>query len=100
MELYGGTCAREMQRRESRRYWAMNSARHQFLSMNTRRIYGYGASAALPAYSRASRDAQYFFVNGRFVRDKLIAHALREAYRDMLHLDRHPAFVLFLEMKA
>ncbi|MBA4142068.1 MAG: DNA mismatch repair endonuclease MutL [Nitrosospira sp.] len=54
--------------------------------------------AALPAYSRSARDAQYFFVNGRFVRDKLIAHALREAYRDVLHLDRHPAFVLFLEM--
>jgi DNA mismatch repair protein MutL len=61
------------------------------------RLWG---SAALPAYSRSSRDAQYFFVNGRFVRDKLIAHALREAYRDVLHLDRHPAFVLFLEMNA
>jgi DNA mismatch repair protein MutL len=56
--------------------------------------------AALPAYSRSARDAQYFFVNGRFVRDKLIAHALREAYRDILHLDRHPAFVLFLEINA
>ena len=61
------------------------------------RLWG---AAALPAYSRASRDAQYFYVNGRFVRDKLISHALREAYRDILHLDRHPAFVLFLEMKA
>jgi len=53
---------------------------------------------ALPAYSRASRDMQYFFVNNRFVRDKLIAHAIREAYRDVLHLDRYPGFVLFLEM--
>ena len=61
------------------------------------RLWG---AAALPAYSRSSRDAQYFFVNGRFVRDKLISHALREAYRDILHLDRHPAFVLFLEMNA
>ena len=53
---------------------------------------------ALPAYARSSRDAQYFFVNNRFVSDKLISHALREAYRDVLHLDRYPAFVLFLEI--
>ena len=61
------------------------------------RLWG---AAASPLYSRSSRDAQYFFVNGRFVRDKLVAHALREAYRDVLHLDRHPAFALFLEMNA
>ena len=53
---------------------------------------------ALPAYARASRDAQYFFVNNRFISDKVIAHALREAYRDVLHLDRHPAFALFLDI--
>jgi DNA mismatch repair protein MutL len=54
--------------------------------------------AALPAYSRPGRDAQYVFVNGRFVRDRLLAHALREAYRDVLHEERFPAFVLFLEL--
>ncbi|HVS27883.1 MAG TPA: DNA mismatch repair endonuclease MutL [Burkholderiales bacterium] len=54
--------------------------------------------AGLPAYSRGTRESQYFYVNRRFVRDKLIAHAVREAYQDILHHDRHPAFVLFLEI--
>jgi len=55
-------------------------------------------SIGLPAQARASRDTQYFFVNGRHVRDKLAAHAIRQAYQDVLHHDRHPAFVLFLEI--
>ncbi|MDD5180790.1 MAG: DNA mismatch repair endonuclease MutL [Gallionellaceae bacterium] len=58
-------------------------------------LYG---MASQPAYSRATRDAQYFFVNGRFVRDKVLAHALRQAYQDILHHQRHPAFVLFLDI--
>jgi DNA mismatch repair protein MutL len=54
---------------------------------------------AQPAYSRASRDSQYFFVNGRFVRDRLLAHAARQAYADILHGSRHPAYLLFLDLE-
>ena len=53
---------------------------------------------ASPTYSKASRDAQYFFVNGRFVRDKTAQHALRQAYRDVLHHERHPAYALFFTL--
>jgi DNA mismatch repair protein MutL len=53
---------------------------------------------AKPTFSRGRRDTQYVYVNGRFVSDKLITHAIRQAYQDVLHHDRHPAFVLFLEL--
>jgi DNA mismatch repair protein MutL len=59
------------------------------------RVFG---QCALPAHSRARSDAQYCYVNGRFVRDKLLSHALREAYQDMLHGSRFPAYCVFLEI--
>lgn len=52
----------------------------------------------LPTFSRSQADLQYFFVNGRVIRDKLIAHAIKQAYRDVLFHGRHPAYVLFLEL--
>jgi DNA mismatch repair protein MutL len=53
---------------------------------------------AEPRYNRAQADRQFFFVNGRAVRDKLVAHAVRSAFKDVLYHGRHPAFVLFLEL--
>ena len=55
---------------------------------------------AEPTFSRSQADLQYFFVNGRVIRDKLVSHAIRQAYRDVLFHGRHPAFFLFLELDA
>ena len=55
---------------------------------------------ARPSFSRASADLQYFYVNGRCVRDRLVAFAIRRALADAMHSTRHPAFVLYLELDA
>ena len=59
------------------------------------RLHGW---IGLPTASRSSADQQFFYVNGRAVRDRLVAHAVRQAYADVLYHGRHPSFVLFLEL--
>ncbi|ROR98760.1 DNA mismatch repair protein MutL [Sinobacterium caligoides] len=59
------------------------------------RLHGW---VALPTFSRSQADLQYFFVNGRVIRDRLVAHAIKQAYRDVLYGGRHSAFVLYLEV--
>ena len=51
-----------------------------------------------PGYSRSQADQQYFYVNGRIVRDKLVTHAVSQAHRERLYPGRHPAYVLYLEL--
>lgn len=60
------------------------------------RVWGW---LGLPALARAQPDQQYFFVNGRPVRDRTLAHATRQAFQDVLPHGRHPALVLYLELE-
>ena len=59
------------------------------------RLWGW---VALPTFSRSQADLQHFYVNGRAIKDKLVSHAIRQAYSDVLYHGRHPAFVLYLEI--
>jgi DNA mismatch repair protein MutL len=67
---------------------------HIDLTRGGMRLHGW---IGRPTYSRSQSDLQFFFVNGRVVRDKLIMHALRSGYRDVLYHGRQPAYVLYLE---
>ena len=59
------------------------------------RLWGW---VSLPTFSRSQADLQYFYVNGRIIRDKLVTHAVRQAYSDVLFQGRHPAYALYLEL--
>jgi DNA mismatch repair protein MutL len=59
------------------------------------RLWGW---VGLPTFSRSQADLQHFFVNGRSIRDKLVTHAVRQAYQDVMYHGRHSAFVLYLEL--
>jgi len=53
----------------------------------------------LPTFSRSQQDMQYFYVNGRLIRDRLVTHAVKQAYQDVLFHGRHPVFVLYLTLE-
>ena len=59
---------------------------------------GLSGWVAEPRYNRAQADRQFFFVNGRAIRDRVVAHAVRSAFQDVLYHGRHPAFVLYLQI--
>ncbi|MBB4844298.1 DNA mismatch repair protein MutL [Paucibacter oligotrophus] len=73
----------------------MAESRPVFAESGPLRIYG---RAGLPEAARSRADMQYVYVNGRYVRDKLIAHGIRSAYEDVLHGHRQPCYVLFIEI--
>jgi DNA mismatch repair protein MutL len=74
----------------------MENAVHLEIERNGLRLWGW---VALPTFSRSQADLQHFYVNGRCIRDKLVSHAVRQAYQDVLYHGRHPAFVLYLEVE-
>src|SRR5690606_20830189 len=73
----------------------MRNARHCERAIEGLALRGW---LGAPSSARAQPDMQYTFVNGRFVRDKLLRHACRLGYSDLVFQSRHPAFVLFLEI--
>ncbi|MEY4590015.1 MAG: hypothetical protein RL497_2091 [Pseudomonadota bacterium] len=73
----------------------MDSALYLDMAAAGLRLWGW---VALPTFSRSQADLQHFYVNGRSIKDKLVGHAIRQAYQDVLFHGRHPAFVLFLEL--
>lgn len=93
----GGESQTEMERRVAQVCGPafMESAVHIDIERAGLRLWGW---VALPTFSRSQADLQHFYVNGRAIRDKLVGHAVRQAYQDVLYHGRHPAFVLYLEV--
>jgi DNA mismatch repair protein MutL len=73
----------------------LEQALHMEFAAAGLRIHGW---IARPSFSRSQGDMQYFFVNGRMIRDRLVSHAIRQSYQDVLYHGRHPAYVLYLEL--
>jgi DNA mismatch repair protein MutL len=71
------------------------ASREVALDMGVLRVHG---RAGLPEAARSRADQQYVYVNGRYVRDRLIAHGVRSAYEDVLHGARQPSYVLFIDI--
>ncbi len=75
----------------------MEQARFFNTEVGDLRLWGW---LGAPTFSRSQADLQFFYVNGRSIRDKVVSHAVRQAYQDVLYHGRHPAYVLFLELPA
>ncbi|HHM06340.1 MAG TPA: DNA mismatch repair endonuclease MutL [Gammaproteobacteria bacterium] len=72
----------------------MENAVHVDFSTGPLRLRGW---IGLPGFARGQADMQYFYVNGRIVRDRLVSHAVRQAYQDVLYQGRHPVYLLYLD---
>ena len=95
--LRGGTSRAEMERRVAQLCGPafMQNALHIDMERSGLRLWGWVAE---PAFSRSQADLQFFYVNGRAIRDRVVSHAVRRAFADVLYHGRHPAFVLYLEL--
>ena len=78
--------------------WATTSSRTAWRSTHARGPVRVTGRAGIPDAARSRADQQFFYVNGRFVRDKVLAHAVRSAYEDVLHGQRQPVYALYLEI--
>ncbi|WP_043319698.1 DNA mismatch repair endonuclease MutL [Microbulbifer sp. HZ11] len=95
--LRGGASRAEMERRVAQLCGPafMQNALHIEMERSGLRLWGWVAE---PAFSRSQADLQFFYVNGRAIRDRVVSHAVRRAFADVLYHGRHPAFVLYLEL--